>query len=482
MVYLSRLIYLIVLSVILSEDADHLIFNRVCINPNEAELIEIYNPTNETINLSNYYLSDQNDYYNWVFGNSSNLSSRDFVIKFPDGSQIQSQESFFITTISNEDFFNYYDEMPNISLIDTDFEISEIGSSPGLDNNQEMLILFYWDGISEIIQDVDYFLWGSTLRGFSKTIDEGYTYNDTSIEDQFFIRNYSDSDFGDSLYVRNSMTENGEIQFDGNGITGHDETSENIAESWSIIGNEIEISFQEIIDGDYDCAGSSQDGCPLGNLDCPVVNPKGVVVDYFDITPYGGPHALTIQDEDGKRVELTIWPDNWDIANDPDYSMLLEAPYNRFYVQAYGNVFEYDGEPQILVCSLGDFELLESYDMDGMFEQANFEAAKINPAPYVLIASENERLDYSFSFPSSSRVIIRVFDISGRFITTLADKYYPNSGTVQRQELHSSWDGRDHFGQVLSPGTYLMHMEASNFQTGKTTTDVAPVVIGVRNK
>ena len=162
--------------------------------------------------------------------------------------------------------------------------------------------------------------------------------------------------------------------------------------------------------------------------------------------------------------------------------MLLEAPYNRFYVQAYGNVFEYDGEPQILVCSLGDFELLESYDMDGMFEQANFEAAKINPAPYVLIASENERLDYSFSFPSSSRVIIRVFDISGRFITTLADKYYPNSGIVQRQELHSSWDGRDHFGQVLSPGTYLMHMEASNFQTGKTTTDVAPVVIGVRNK
>ena len=421
MVYLNRLIYLIVLSVILSGDADHLIFNRVCINPNEAELIEIYNPTNETINLSNYYLSDQNDYYNWVFDNSSNLSSRDFLIKFPDGSQIQSQESFLITTISDEDFFNYYDEMPNISLIDTPFEISEIGSSPGLDNNQEMLILFYWDGISEIIQDVDYFLWGSTLRGFSKTIDEGYTYNDTSIEDQFFIRNYSDSDFGDSLYVRNSMTENSEIQFDGNGITGHDETSENIAESWSIIGNEIEISFQEIIDGDYDCAGSSQDGCPLGNLDCPVVNPKGVVVDYFDITPYGGPHALTIQDEDGKRVELTIWPDNWDIANDPDYSMLLEAPYNRFYVQAYGNVFEYDGEPQILVCSLGDFELLESYDMDGMFEQANFEAAKINPAPFVLIASENERLDYSFSFPSNARVIIRVFDISGRFITTLAD-------------------------------------------------------------
>ena len=189
MLYFNKLIFLVFLSVVLSGDADHLIFNRVCVNPNEGELIEIYNPTSETIDLSNYYLSDQNDYYNWVFGNSSNLGSRDFLIKFPDGSQIQSQESFFITTISNEEFFNYYDEMPNISLINTEFEISEIGSSAALDNNQEMLILFYWDGSSEIIQDVDYFLWGSTLRAFSKTIDEGYIYNDTSIENQIFIRN-----------------------------------------------------------------------------------------------------------------------------------------------------------------------------------------------------------------------------------------------------------------------------------------------------
>ena len=112
----------------------------------------------------------------------------------------------------------------------------------------------------------------------------------------------------------------------------------------------------------------------------------------------------------------------------------------------------------------------------------NFDKAIINPAPYILLASEDERLDYSYSFPSNSRVIIRVFDISGRFITTLADKHYESSGIVERKELSSSWDGRNHLGQVLPPGTYLMHMEASNFQTGKTSIDVAPVVIGVRNK
>ena len=32
-----------------------------------------------------------------------------------------------------------------------------------------MLVLFYWDGISSIVQDVDYFLWGDYDKGFSKT-------------------------------------------------------------------------------------------------------------------------------------------------------------------------------------------------------------------------------------------------------------------------------------------------------------------------
>ena len=482
MVYLNRLIYLIILSVILSGDADHLIFNRICVNPNEAELIEIYNPTDEAIDLSNYYLSDQNDYYNWVHGNSSQLSAQDFLIKLPNNTQISPQSSLSITTQTIFDFSNYYGYEPDISIIDTELEIFEIGTNANLSNSQEMLILFYWDGIADTIKDVDYFLWGSSNQAVLKTIDQGYTYNDTNIEDQIFLRNYSTSTYSDSLYVRNSIDEINENQNEGNGITGHDETSENLALSWLIEGYQNTVNFQDIIEGDYDCAGDSQDGCPLGNNGCDIVNPMGTIVDYFDVTVFGGPHAITIEDENGYRIELTIWPDTWDIANDPDYSMLLSPPFNRFLVQAYGNVFEYDGEKQILVCGSEDFQIIESYDMEGIFEDGNFNKAIINPDPYVLIASENERLDYSYSFPSNSRVIIRVFDISGRFITTLADKHYPSSGIVRREEDKSSWNGKNHMGQVLPPGTYLMHMEASNFQTGKTTIDVAPVVIGVKNK
>ena len=86
----------------------------------------------------------------------------------------------------------------------------------------------------------------------------------------------------------------------------------------------------------------------------------------------------------------------------------------------------------------------------------------------------------SYSFPSNCRVIVRIFDLSGRFVTTLVDKYYESSGTVNRQEFYSAWDGTNQMGQVQMPGTYLMHIEASNFQTGKTTIDTAPVVIGIK--
>ena len=462
-----------------SENADHLIFNRICIAPDESEMIEIYNPLNESVDLSNYYLSDSDKYYQWINGES--IGNFDFLIKFPSGSSIDSQGTYVITTQSNADFSDSYDFMPDLSLVDSDLEIFDSGINPNLSGSEEMLVLFYWDSISSIVQDVDYFLWGDYDKGFSKTTAEGYPYNDTLLEEQIFIRNHGSSDFYDSLYVRLDINEYDEIQSDGNGITGHDETSENFIASWAIEGIERTISFQDIINGEYDCAGNSQDGCPLGSLDCPIVNPSGMIVDYFDITQFGGPHAITIEDSDGYRLELTIWPDNWDIANDPDYSNLLEPPYNRYLVQGLGNVFEYNGEKQILVCSVDDFTILQSFDMEGEFDGSQtFNDAIISPAPYVLIPSASEVLDYNYSFPSNSRVIIRVFDLSGRFITTLVDKYYESSGTVKREQSSSAWDGTNQMGQIQPPGTYLMHMEASNFQTGKTSIDIAPVVIGVK--
>ena len=117
---------------------------------------------------------------------------------------------------------------------------------------------------------------------------------------------------------------------------------------------------------------------------------------------------------------------------------------------------------------------------DGVFEEdETITKAKIVTSPHVIIPTIGERLDFKYSFPAESRVIIRIFNVQGRFVTTLVDQYYPSAGTVKRMESSSEWDGRDHLGQIVSPGTYLFHIEANNFKTGATSTDVAPAVVGV---
>ena len=60
--------YLIYTSLIISglvwAGADHLVFNRITISPTNAEFVSIYNPTSESIDLSDYYITDSNNYYN----------------------------------------------------------------------------------------------------------------------------------------------------------------------------------------------------------------------------------------------------------------------------------------------------------------------------------------------------------------------------------------------------------------------------------
>ena len=69
--------------------------------------------------------------------------------------------------------------------------------------------------------------------------------------------------------------------------------------------------------------------------------------------------------------------------------------------------------------------------------------------------------------------------MNGNFVTSLLDDFFIASGTVERFQDKSDWDGRDHHGQIVAPGTYLMHIEATNWQTGEYSYDMAPVVVGV---
>ena len=565
-------LYFLILSVFV-KSADHLVFSRIVVKPDNAELIIIYNPTSENIDLDNYYISDDKDYYKIHTEGDMSPSHpmTGFTARFPN-IVIESNDSLILCL--NDNYSSFYDNLiPDLTLFSNNSGIAEMLetesnsfglASNKLDNFNESLILFKWQGsIDSKVEDIDYFLWGGYQNAVNKTSVDTYL-PDTNPEEQLYFIEETEDNYAYSRIL--GFEEYGEQSSGGNGISTNDgtsdnETSENFRESWEVIplfnlgctdlnadnydsdatvddgsceysNTGAEYTINEIInncddsmgeslecDGQYDLSSSSSSNCPLYETQ---ISTRGVIVDYFDITPFNGPHSFTIEDSDGRRVDFVIWPESssfqggFDITQ-TELSILTQPPFNTYEVEITGKLGAYCNDDQLLdiysewqitveyendiisnnisdngsvynedgVCFNKIGILLEQYTDNSECLSNNYEWIKTNrarifPLPYVIIPTLGEKLDYSYISPSKSRTIIRIFDISGRFITTLVDRYDDSSKAIVMNSEKSSWNGRDKLGQVVSPGTYLIHIEAINFKTGKTTIDLAPVIVGVK--
>ena len=590
-------------SLLFPVDADHLLLIRVVTQPDAAESFSIYNPTDSPINLSNYYISEEEDYFK--IQSVGNMSPSHFLYgftaRFPDlniepndtliiglnyrykefygednpadlvmyldqvNSMIETEDKSFGIPFSDidgddNDFGNisadscntvggiwhgnegddtafcgdgigcngteitYCNDENSSNCIEECDDINPIGK---FDDGTEMLILFYWDGNSNnLIQDVDYFLWGDSLNSMDKSEVPDYQ-NDTSADDQLFFEEIAENYYA---YSRIGTDEVDETQTGGNGITGHDETSENFRESWEVKeifkmgctdsdapnfdpNAEIDdgncaLNFEDVINNCISEPIACEDGYDLSDPpQCPLYNNRvtivGTIIDYYDITPNNGPYSFTLEDPLGYRISFVVWPesssyqDGFDITQSA-FSILTQSPFERFKIQISGKLDVYCrsgielnifNDWQVVVEYESDISIIEEIDMGGFFTEDNIKIVEIKPAPFVLIPTIGETLDYTYSHPGNSRIIIRIFDLSGRFITSLLDKYVIKSGTwsngfnptTGENSSASAWDGRDHLGQIVAAGTYIMHIEAMNPVTGETHTDAAPVVVGVKN-
>jgi len=223
----------------------HLIFTELVLQPSAGEYVVIKNPTASAVNLSNYYITDATDvangkyYYNLPDGTDYwSGAGSDFIARFPAIS-LPAGESLVLGLGRDLDYFTEYGEYPDLYLKGTGADtmlqavsgVTTIGGSPNakLDNNAETLILFYWDGSSPAVKDVDYLLWGNNSHAVDKSGLAGYE-DDTPVADQSFMPTHLD---GEKL-IRIDEDEGAEISSGGNGITGHDETSENLAATWVV--------------------------------------------------------------------------------------------------------------------------------------------------------------------------------------------------------------------------------------------------------
>lgn len=215
----------------------HLIISEVAVAPNEAEMVEIYNPTAATLSLANVHLADFNLYWEVAAGTASPVSS-DFWAKFPPGAAIGPGAFVVVSLRSATDFASVYGFAPDYDLDPADpgapALTGQVGSTAGLTNTSEMVVLFSWNGASNLVTDLDYlFYGGSTGSAVDKTgvVVNGSAYQpDTEVTLQA-AQTVSAPGANASLH-RCDTAESTETKTGGNGSSGHDETSESFAFAW----------------------------------------------------------------------------------------------------------------------------------------------------------------------------------------------------------------------------------------------------------
>ncbi len=238
--------------------AADLLLSEIVVTPTGGEFIEIFNPTSLTVDLSDIYVTDATFagggtfYYNIVTGtNAGGGGFGDFHARFPDGASIAAGEFQTIALAGSGGFFAEHSIDPTYELFEDDAAADaipdmrealagSINGQGGLSNSGEVVILYGWDGESDLVQDIDYVVWGDKAEAVDKNGvgidgpdadgDLSFYPAETPIALQDVVATGSHA-VGES-FQRIDFTEGTEAQSGGSGVVGDDETSENLSETW----------------------------------------------------------------------------------------------------------------------------------------------------------------------------------------------------------------------------------------------------------
>jgi hypothetical protein len=240
-----RLVFLLLLLMpFLIFAQDHLLITEIQTVPSDSSFIEIYNPTLNAFPLDNVYLADHNTYYR-VVENVFTNNSQDFIVKFPNAASVASKSAIVIA-LNGAAFEAKFGVAPDYEILGTSAAVPDmpglfVGASAQF-NTQEMLILFQWDGNSDLVQDIDYVAWGlftstfvdkSGIRidGPDSGSDSTQYLADTPVISQSALASLTNDT---QSIQRIGISEGNETQSGGNGLTGHDETSEDLSNQFAL--------------------------------------------------------------------------------------------------------------------------------------------------------------------------------------------------------------------------------------------------------
>jgi DNA/RNA endonuclease YhcR with UshA esterase domain len=436
-----RKLFLIFLLPILAFAQGHLILTEMVLQPSAGEYVKIKNPTGASIDLSNYYITDATDtlngkyYYKLADGADYwSASGSDFIARFP-AVDLAAGETITLALGREVDYFNEYGGTADLYLKESDADTmlnavsgtSTIGGSPNskLDNTAETLVLFYWDGSAAKVQDVDYLIWGNASCATDKS-GVGTYLNDTPVASQSLLPVHLD---GEKL-IRLSETEGSETTTGGNGITGHDETSEALATTWDVV--DLASTRPEISDISFE---------PAAPTDLDSLWISATVTDEA-----GGLSVECVYTFDGVQTATDMDPLN---AGADDYGCMIlplgEAGTFTYYIRAENNLGLKDStlasskevivysEPQTIAYLRDNYDDLSETTVT-VTATVTVEMGRINTyASYV--QDDGGRGIYIFGSGMSGFVRGTVVEITG----TLSDY----NGSLQIKDITASSMGAD---------------------------------------
>jgi hypothetical protein len=173
--------------------------------------------------------------------------------------------------------------------------------------------------------------------------------------------------------------------------------------------------------------------------------------------------------------DLAVWIDDGSGATQifQNFSSLDLTRYKvGDHVQVTGIITQFDSsEPY-----LDGYELVPQNQEAIVLLEGNFAPADVptlNVQTGVLVPSMGEKIGIEVRVPRRSDVIVEIFDIVGRKVTTLYDG-------VGLADMNFEWDGMAQNGSVVEPGAYICHVRTVPLDGGNVETHSAPIVVGLR--
>jgi len=216
-----------------------ILLSEIVVAPTDGEMIEIVNTSTQDVDLSTYYLSDSANYFRLPVG--ATVDAADFIARFPDRTVIPGHGVMTVAISMPAMFASVHQMSPTFSLADGTMRVI-VANAPTLTNTGEPIILFQWDGQSDLVRDVDIMLAGAPA-GINVLADKSNATQDGPDQDMIASKYAVDlrTMHGQQMTPGNGVSTKRIALEDvghevhnstGNGQSGDDETSEDTSLTW----------------------------------------------------------------------------------------------------------------------------------------------------------------------------------------------------------------------------------------------------------